>query len=88
MNGTKPGGLLLPVQAAVDRTATYAAVADSASVEASQAVGRMPQSIPWGKLPPPVLDGMPINWFGPTSNGCPPCPFPVGMPISRAPLAM
>ena len=36
MNDTKTMGLRLPVQAAVDRTATYATLADGAGVEASQ----------------------------------------------------
>jgi hypothetical protein len=36
MNDTKPMGLRLPVQAAVERSATYATVADGVGVEASQ----------------------------------------------------
>jgi hypothetical protein len=36
MNETKSMGLRLPVQAGVDRTATYATLAQGAGVEASQ----------------------------------------------------
>jgi hypothetical protein len=36
MNETKSVGLRLPVQATVDRTATYATLAQGAGVEASQ----------------------------------------------------
>jgi hypothetical protein len=47
MNDTKTMGLRLPVQAAVDRTATYATLAEGAGVEASQFnLG----NLPWGTI--------------------------------------
>jgi hypothetical protein len=61
MNGTTSAGLRLPVQAAVDRTATSATLADGAGVEASQnLVGRsVPVRAPVGTLSPlpPVIHG-------------------------------
>lgn len=50
MNDTKSAGLRLPVQAAVDRTAPGAALADGTGVEASQSVGQILGSIPWGQI--------------------------------------
>jgi hypothetical protein len=44
MNETKSTGLRLPVQAAVDRTATYATLADG-GVEASQNAGQIVSGI-------------------------------------------
>jgi hypothetical protein len=46
MNDTKTMGLRLPVQAAVDRTTTYATLADGAGVEASINLG----NIDWGSI--------------------------------------
>ena len=45
MNDTKTMGLRLPVQAAVDRTTTYATLADGAGVDASQGFGQALQTI-------------------------------------------
>lgn len=50
MNGMKSPGLRLPVQAAVDRTPTGAALTGEAGVEASQSVGQILGSIPWGTI--------------------------------------
>ena len=49
MNETKTAGLRLPVQAAVDRTATYATLADGgveASQNASQIISGLLQALP------------------------------------------
>ncbi len=51
MNETKTAGLRLPVQAAVDRTAAYSALADTPGVDASQ--------INWGALGQTVLQNLP-----------------------------
>jgi hypothetical protein len=45
MNENRSAGLRLPVQAAVDRTATGAALADGAGVEASQNLPEVLQGI-------------------------------------------
>jgi hypothetical protein len=50
MNGTKSAGLRLPVQAAVDRTAPGATLTDGTGVEASQSVGQILGSLPWGSI--------------------------------------
>jgi hypothetical protein len=50
MNETKSAGLRLPVQAAVDRTATYSALAGTPGVDAS---------IDWGSLGQTVLQNLP-----------------------------
>ncbi len=50
MNDTKTMGLRLPVQAAVDRSTTGAALADGTGVEASQNVGQILGSLPWGTI--------------------------------------
>ena len=52
MNDTKTMGLRLPVQAAVDRTATYASLAQGTGVEASQGfnLGNILGQIPWGQI--------------------------------------
>ena len=62
MNQTKMMGLRLPVQAAVNRTATGATLADSVGVEALQVVHDhrhppVPPGMPPG-MPPEMLDCM------------------------------
>jgi hypothetical protein len=51
MNETKSAGLRLPVQAAVNRTADYGALADTQGVDAAQ--------INWGNLGQTVLQNLP-----------------------------
>jgi hypothetical protein len=58
MNDTKSMGLRLPVQAAVDRTATHATLADGTGMEASAAsLSQLPQN--WQQLlnPPIAMNG-------------------------------
>ena len=59
MNDTKTMGLRLPVQAAVDRTATGATLADGAGVEASQSLVGAPVPVGafGGTRPPGVIQG-------------------------------
>jgi hypothetical protein len=68
MNGSTSAGLRLPVQAAVDRTATGGALAEGAGMEASQNfVGRsIPVRAPVGTLSPlpPVMHGPCIRSAG------------------------
>jgi hypothetical protein len=84
MGKAKPAGLLLPVQAAVERTASYAHVADGPGTGASQQTNQFDL---WGTFPLIPVDPVPpINWFGPLSRGFPPSVWG-GPPISGTPLA-
>jgi hypothetical protein len=56
MNDTKTMGLRLPVQAAVDRSATGAALADGTGVEASQSLQDILGGI--AKVAGPILGGL------------------------------
>jgi len=51
MDATRSVGLRLPVQATVDRTASYGALADGTGVDASQ--------INWGQLGGTLLQNLP-----------------------------
>jgi hypothetical protein len=58
MNETKTIGLRLPVQAAVDRTATFAALADGSGLEASQVQN---PNLWWlDDFPHPAVSGFPL----------------------------
>lgn len=68
MNKTKPARLL-PVQAAVERTASYAHVAGGAGLAASQQTNQVDPF--WGLTHLVPVDPPPINWFGPVPMGSP-----------------
>jgi hypothetical protein len=58
MNDPKSMGLRLPVQAAVDRTATHATLADGTGMEASAAgLSQLPQSWQQWLNPPIAMNG-------------------------------
>lgn len=60
MNETKAIGLRLPVQAAVDRTANFAALAEGFGVEASQVQDPNSWWLNFHPVDPPNLVGFPL----------------------------
>lgn len=81
MNKANAARLLLPVQAAVERTTSYAHVAGREGLAASQQTNQVYPF--WGLTHLVPMDPPPINWFGPMPIGFPPS-VQGGLPTSAA----